>query len=234
VPEHAPEHVPEGFDAKRVYENRFTDAQRGLKARTWALLCEMVFSRWIRPTDAVLDLGAGYCEFINAVQAHRRIAVDVNPDTRAFAAPGVEVHVGSAADLSFLRSGEIDVVFSSNFLEHLPDKNAVTQVITAALRALRPGGRVVLMGPNVRLLPGAYWDFYDHHVALSEHSVTELLRMLGFEVELACARFMPYSVVRFPLPTPSWLVRAYLWLRPLSSALLGKQFLVVARKPGAA
>lgn len=219
------------MDLSRIYARRFDARHRAQKVGVWAALHDAVFSRWIRSTDTVLDLGAGYCEFINAVRAKRRIAVDANPETPGFAEASVEVHVGPAADLAFLRDGEVDVVFSSNFLEHLPDKRAVTAVIEAAYRVLRPGGRIVLMGPNARLVPGSYWDFYDHHVPLTERSVSELLSVTGFELRSARARFLPYTIVRWGLPTSAWLVRAYVALMPVSSWFLGKQFLVVAEKP---
>jgi predicted SAM-dependent methyltransferase len=51
----------------------------------------------------------------------------------------------------------LDVVFTSNFLEHLPDKASVEQTVKEAGRALKPGGRLICMGPNVKYLPGAYW-----------------------------------------------------------------------------
>jgi SAM-dependent methyltransferase len=218
------------MELSRLYERRFGHQHRHRKARAWTVLCDVVFSRWVRPDDTVLDLGAGYCEFINAMPARRRIVVDPNPDTARFAGPGVEVHTVPASDLSFLADADVDVVFSSNFLEHLPDKQAVTQVITAAFRVLRPGGLIVLMGPNIRLVPGAYWDFYDHHVPLSDRSVCELLGAIGFEVRMCRGRFVPYTVLRWPLPTWKWLVRAYLACMPLSSAIFGQQFLIVATK----
>jgi SAM-dependent methyltransferase len=216
-----------------LYARRFTPRERAQKAAVWSVLCEVVFSRHVRPGDTVLDLGAGYCELINAVSAARRIAVDVNPETAHFAAPGVEVQVASALDLTFLRPDEVDVVFSSNFLEHLPDKAAVSRTVEAVYRVLRPGGRFVVMGPNARIVPGTYWDFYDHHVPLTDRSVCELLTTTGFEIRRSRARFVPYTVLRWRMPTWRWLVRAYLALGPLSSALLGQQFLVVATKPSA-
>ncbi len=212
-----------------LYGNRFAAADRERKVRIWAVLWERVFSRWIRPEDTVLDIGAGYCEFINAVSARRRIAVDLNPDTAALAAPGVEVHTASAAELSFLADGQVDVAFTSNFLEHLPTKDILTQVVKAAWRVLKPEGLFIVMGPNIRFLADVYWDYYDHHIPLSDRSVCELLAMCGFSVEKVEPRFMPYTVTS-RLPQWSWLVRAYLKLRPVSSAVFGKQFLVVATK----
>ena len=42
----------------------------------WDSLWEYRFRGMVRPGDCVLDLGAGYCNFINAVVARRRIDVD--------------------------------------------------------------------------------------------------------------------------------------------------------------
>jgi len=213
-----------------LYENRFGDKEREAKARVWAVLWDAVFSRFIRPEDTLVDLGAGYCEFINSAVAKRRIAVDLNVDTAKLAAPGVEVRNESVSDLAFLADGEVDVVFSSNFFEHLPNKDVLTQAIKSAWRVLRPGGTFIAMGPNIRFLADVYWDYYDHHIALSDRSLCELLQMCGFEIRRVEPRFMPYTV-KSRLPQWNWLVRSYLLLRPAASLLVGKQFLVVATKP---
>jgi SAM-dependent methyltransferase len=218
-------------DLSRVYAHRFSEKERVRKARLWQALWDGELSRLINPGDTVLDVGAGYCEFINSAVARRRIAVDLNPDTARYAAPGIEVHITSGIELAFLGEGEVDVVFTSNFLEHLPSKEAVSQMAQAALRVLRPGGMFIAIGPNVRLAPGAYWDFFDHHVPLSDRSLAELLNIIGFQLRSTDARFLPFTT-KFGLVAAPWLVRAYLALRPLSSALLGRQFLIVAVKPG--
>lgn len=218
------------MDVRQLYRNRFDEADRVRKAHVWDVLYKRVFARWVRPQDTVVDLGAGFCEFINAARAKRRIAVDLNPDAGGFAVPGVEMRTASASDLGFLNAGAADVVFSSNFLEHLPDKEEVSNVVREALRVLRPGGTLILLGPNVRLIPGVYWDFFDHQVPLSDRSVCELLTITGFELMQVEPRFLPYTT-RSALPQAPWLVALYLMLRPLSSGILGKQFLIVAKKP---
>src|SRR5690348_13691066 len=108
------------LNLKELYSTRSPTATDAARRDVWRVLWEEVFQKWVGPDDVVLDLGAGYCEFTNSAQAKRRIAVDLNPDTRNLADPGVEVELRSADDLSFLGDGEVDVVFSSNFLEHLP------------------------------------------------------------------------------------------------------------------
>jgi SAM-dependent methyltransferase len=176
-----------------------------------------------------VDVGAGYCEFINHISARRRIAVDANPDLKQFAAEAVEVHCTNAEQMSFLGDDTVDVVFSSNFFEHLRTKRALHQLVLELHRILKPTGRLMIMGPNVRYLPGKYWDYYDHHLPLTEKSIEELLQISGFEVEKSLPRFIPYTTKSW-LPKWPFLVRLYLALHVVSFPLFGKQFFVVARK----
>ena len=212
-----------------LYRHRFDADDRAAKEAVWRVLCADFFSRYVTPTDTVLDVGAGYCEFINHIAARRRIAIDANPELPQFASAGVEVHVGRAEQLGFLADGTVDVAFTSNFFEHLPDKAALSGLVREVHRVLKPGGQLLIMGPNVKYLPGSYWDYYDHHIALTEKSVGELLHLCGFAVSESLPRFMPYTV-KSRLPTWSWLVKLYLRVGAPAFALFGKQFFVVGKK----
>lgn len=214
-----------------VYRRRFNADERVAKAGVWRVLCERYFARYVSPASTVLDVGAGDCEFINHIRAGRRIAVDLNPDLAAHAGSGVEAHVGPSHPLGFLGDESVDLVFSSNFLEHLPNKAAIMATVAEMVRVLKPSGRVCLMGPNIRYVREAYWDYYDHHVPLTERSVTELLESSGLVMQECHPRFLPYTV-KGSLPAHPLLVRLYLALGPVSYRLLGKQFLVVATKRG--
>ena len=218
-------------DLEAMYANRFDASERAWKGQVWEILWERVFSRWVDAKGTLVDLGAGYCEFINHAVARRRIAVDLNPETTRTAAAGIEVRATSADDLGFL-GAEVDTVFTSNFLEHLPSKDAVSRVLGEVNRVLKPGGRFILMGPNIRYLADRYWDYFDHHVPLSDASLSEALVIRGFELQHVEPKFLPYTVKGARIRW-RWLVHAYLALRPLSSAVLGKQFLIVAKKLGA-
>src|SRR6267154_1295534 len=44
----------------------------------------------------------------------------------------------------------LDVVFTSNFFEHLPNKDAIRRTPLEVYRCLRPGGRFIAMGPNMK------------------------------------------------------------------------------------
>ncbi len=213
---------------EKLYRHRFEEADLPAKRAIWKVLCDDFFSQYVRPTDTLVDIGAGYCEFINQIRARRRIAVDLNPRLAEFAAVDVERLNESCTELPSIADGSADVVFMSNFLEHLPSKQVVMDTLATAHRILRPGGHVMILQPNVRLLPGAYWDFFDHHTPLTERSLLEALTLLDMEPVRVIARFLPYTT-KSVLPQSPWLVRLYLRLPPLWW-LLGKQSFLLARK----
>jgi SAM-dependent methyltransferase len=212
-----------------LYRRRFSDVERQKKGEVWKVLCSEFFSQYVAPDAAVLDVGAGYCEFINHIAARRRIAVDANPEITQFASPEVEAVCTSASDIGFLPDNSIDVAFSSNFFEHLPNKAALTALVAELHRVLRAGGRLIVMGPNIAYVDGRYWDYYDHYIPLTEKSVEELLTTSGYRIEHSLPRFLPYTF-KSKLPMWPWLVRLYLALGRISFPIFGKQFLIVAEK----
>jgi SAM-dependent methyltransferase len=217
-------------DLDLIYQARFAGLDE-YRSAVWRVLVDEVFSRWIVNDASVLDLGCGYCEFINQVVARRKYAMDLNPAAGRNAASDVTVLEQDCSAEWQLEPESLDAVFTSNFFEHLCDKAALERTVESAVRCLRPGGRLIALGPNIRYTGTAYWDFYDHHVALSEQSLTELLRKRGLEIEYVRAQFLPYTMStghRYP----TWVLRAYL-RTPLLWRVFGKQFLVVARKKSA-
>ena len=86
------------------------------------------------------------------------------------------------------------------------------------------------MGPNIKCAGGAYWDFYDHHVALTEIALAEVMKKCGFTIEATKPRFLLYTMA-VGRNYPTWMLRAYLKL-PIVWPIFGKQFLVVGRKAG--
>src|SRR5882762_6722540 len=64
----------------RLYQARFSDTEIAAKDRVWKILCEDFFSRYVRRSDRVLDVAAGYCEFINHIECAYKVAFDANPD----------------------------------------------------------------------------------------------------------------------------------------------------------
>jgi SAM-dependent methyltransferase len=153
--------------------------------------------------------------------------MDLNPDAAEHLNDDVELLLQDCSQSWPLEDNSLDVVFTSNFLEHLPDKSSIEKTIVEATRCLKPGGQFIALGPNVRLVPGAYWDFWDHHVPISDRSLTELLTLKGLTVVEQHAGFLPYTMSDGRQPN-LFLVRLYLKIR-LAWRIMGKQFLIVAR-----
>lgn len=216
------------MEIEKLYRHRFDDRDLPQKLAIWKVLCNDFFARFIAATDVVVDVGAGYCEFINNIECGRKLAIDLNPRVREFAAADVEVRNESCTNMRSLADESADVVFMSNFLEHLPTKQLVVDTLAEARRILRRGGSLMILQPNVRLLPGAYWDFFDHHTPLTERSLVEAVTMLDMRIERVIARFLPYTTKSL-LPQSPLLVRWYLRVRPIWW-ILGKQSFVLARK----
>jgi SAM-dependent methyltransferase len=216
-----------GVDLRETYTVRFAGAERR-RQEVWKVLNRHFFQRWISTSSTVLDLGAGYCEFINSVDAHRRLALDLNPETAARADTGVEVLSQDVAQPWRIDSATVDVLFTSNFLEHLPNRDLLTHCLQEARRILRPGGRFVALGPNIRFTYDVYWDFFDHYLPLSDRSLVEALRVNGLKPEFVLPRFLPFTMSG-NLPSHPLLVRLYLAI-PLAWRILGKQFLVIASR----
>lgn len=209
------------------YRRRFGD-RREYRDRVWKVLCADFFSRYVPRDATVLDLGAGWGEFSRNIQAREKYAIDLNPETGRRLEGFARFFQQDCSKPWPLPDGALDVVFTSNFLEHLPDKASVESTLQEARRCLKPGGRIVCMGPNVRLVPGAYWDFWDHHVPFTENSMAEVIELQGFTVREKIARFLPYTMSE-GREAPLVFVKAYLRLR-FAWPLFGKQFLVVAQR----
>jgi ubiquinone/menaquinone biosynthesis C-methylase UbiE len=206
------------FDTRLAYDKK--------REVLWRTLASSVFQPLVSPGDTVVELGAGWCDFINSVQAHRRIAVDIWDGVTEQANEGVETHVSSAEDLQFLRDDSVDLVFASNLLEHLT-REQVDLVTNEARRVLVAGGRLVLVQPNYRLCAKNYFDDYTHVSVWSDIGMATYLEAQGWELEQVVSRFLPLTV-KSRLPVSSMLIRAYLRspVRPLAG-----QMLVIARKP---
>lgn len=219
---------PNQQELSKIYHRRFvrTAAYRN---RVWQVLTREFFNQWIRPDHTVLDLGCGYGEFINNIPATNKWAMDLNPDAPTHLQAGVRfLHQDCSAPWP-LPDASLDAVFTSNFFEHLPDKECLNRTLRQALRCLKPGGRLIAIGPNIKYLHGEYWDFYDHHVYLTETSLGEAMEVEGYAIDRLIPRFLPFTMVSAP-EYPMAFVRLYVAM-PWLWWVKGRQFLVVARKP---
>ncbi len=215
-------------DLGKEYQQRFAKLA-GYRDSVWKVLVSQFFQELVPKNGAVLDLGSGWGEFIRNVKAGRKVAMDLNPDMATRVGEGVDILLQNCSERWEVADHSLDVVFTSNFFEHLPDKDALRRTLQEAHRCLKSGGRIICLGPNIRFLHGAYWDFWDHFLPLTDRSMVEGLSLLDFVVERAEPRFLPYSMSQGFTP-PVAFISLYLRL-PFLWRFFGKQFLVIARKP---
>jgi len=216
-----------GSDLDRVYAHRFGRREAAAKDAMWAEVVHYL-ARWIPANSAVIDIACDEGYFIRHVAANERWATDLR-DVRAALGDDIRFVQADGRVLSTaVPADHFDVAFMSNYLEHLATPDDVIRQLREARNVVKPGGRVIVLQPNIRYVGAAYWDFIDHRVALTERSLAEAATTAGLTVEHVIPRFLPYTT-KSRLPQRSSLVRWYLRF-PLAWRILGKQTLLVARR----
>ncbi len=210
-----------------LYRLRF---KKELKSRNliWKTLCKDFFQKYIKQSYCVCDLVAGYCEFINNINAKKKYAIDINPDTKKYAASNVKTLICSSTNLPKYINSKMDIVFVSNFFEHLSTKEDLTKTLIEIKKIIKKNGKLIILMPNLRLVGAAYWDFLDHQLPLTDISMIEALELNGFKIIEAKDKFLPYST-KSKLPKNPFFVSLYLKLGPLQF-MFGKQSLIIATK----
>ncbi len=212
-----------------LYRNRFSPRLIAQKKRVWQVLCRHFFQRYIRPSATVLEIGFGYGEFINSIVAARKYAVEVSEINAQYLKPEVTFLRSEFTRIQLpLPDESVDHVFISNFTEHILGKERLIKIFIEIHRIMKKGGTFLILGPNIRYSMDLYWDYFDHHIPLSDRALREVLEALSFRIERCVSRFLPFTTLsRYPKhPLFVWL---YLKM-PLAWRFLGKQLFIVARK----
>src|SRR5688572_8305894 len=207
------------MDVQSIYARRFIPDLH-FRNEMWKILCRNFFQRYIDINSRVLEIGAGYCEFINNIQAAHKIAVDINPDIKNYAMPSVNIVLNSTSQMSAVTDNSVDVVFASNFFEHLT-RDEIVATFHEVYRVLAPGGKFMVLQPNIRFCANDYWMFFDHVTPIDDRAFVEGLEISGFEILEVIDRFLPYTT-KSRLPKSLFLIRLYLRLR-LAWRFFGQQ-----------
>ncbi|MFH1458678.1 MAG: class I SAM-dependent methyltransferase [Candidatus Omnitrophota bacterium] len=213
-------------DLEKIYNRRFGNEVE-LREKIWKVLCKDFFQKFIHNDAVVLEIAAGYCEFINNIRAKGKMALDLNPDVKKYAKEGVEVILSSSTDMNKIRDNSCDVVFVSNFFEHLT-KEDIIKTIKETRRVLKTGGHFLILQPNIRFCYKDYWNFFDHITALDDRSLSEALEINGFKIIELYPKFLPYST-KSKLPKAMFLIKLYLKV-PFFFRVFGKQAFIRAEK----
>jgi len=180
--------------------------------QVWREVVGWLQRNYVPEDSRVLDLGAGYCNFINNVKARTKHAVDVFSRFPEYAGKDVVTHISTATEMPFFEDDSFDVAFASNLVEHLSREDLIL-VLSELRRVLKKGGTLMLMQPNFKYCSTTYFDDYTHIQIFTDASLFDFLEAYGFEVIGNYPKFMPVnmkSTLRLNLPLLPLLVRAYL------------------------
>ena len=190
----------------------------------WREVVRYIQKLYIDEGDTVLDLGAGYCDFINHVEAAERHAVDIFSKLEKYARQGVVPHIRNCTDLSLFEDDKFDVVFASNLFEHLMHEELL-ETLDEIRRVLRPKGRLILLQPNFKYCYRTYFDDYTHLQIFTHEGMYDLLEMAGLKIHAMHPKFLPVnmkSTLKLNLPFLGQAVWAYLRMpfKPLAGQML--------------
>ena len=204
---------------KNYHETRFKfDPGR---VKVWRAITEYL-QPYVGTDKSVFDLGAGYGDFINLIQAKKKYALDISAAVKDYIAEDVTFIHKPSTSLEELETNSMDVVFSSNLMEHL-DRNELDQTMAGVTRAMREGGVLILVGPNFRYAYKEYFDDYTHKTIYTHVSLADIMFEYGFTPIKVVPKFLPLSL-KSKLPKSYFLTRLYLNL-PFSP--MGKQMLLI-------
>ncbi len=180
--------------------------------------------KFIPKTSKILELGAGYCEFINNIEGSEKHALDIYQEIKNFAKPGIITHISSCTKIK-LDKDYFDIVFASNLLEHL-NKEDIDKTLNEIYRILKKDGKLILIQPNFKFAYKEYFDDYTHQTTFTDISLNDLLLSKNFIILRLMPKFLPISL-KSKLPKNSLLIKAYLHspIKPF-----GKQMLIIAKK----
>jgi SAM-dependent methyltransferase len=182
--------------------------------------------RYVPENAKILELGAGYCSFINQIEGVEKHALDKSNIIKNYASADVKTHIQDCTNLGSFHTGYFDAVFSSFLFEHL-SREQLNTVLKHLRRIIRKDGVIITLLPNFKLIYRHYFDDYTHLQVFSHVSFADFMVSQGFEVSEVQARFLPYSF-KSKFPKSALLTSLYLRLkwRPFAGNML-----IVARNP---
>lgn len=211
------------IEVENYYNSRFI-FDRG-RYKVWKAINEFL-QQYITENSSVLDLGCGYCDFINGIKAEKKYAIDINPKMHGFALDNLIKFISQSVLIELdVLDNSLDIIFASNLFEHFDDKE-LDILMKNILLKLKVGGKLILIQPNIYYSYKEYWDDYTHKKAFSHISLKDFLISYNFEILVSKKKFIPFSLKSI-LPKSYFLTKLYL-KSPIKP--FGKQMLMIAQK----
>jgi SAM-dependent methyltransferase len=129
---------------REFYESFWADAPQDPEPWAFAQRTALLHAE-VKPGDRVLDLGCGAGRFLAGLDDAIGVEIAKQAADRARKnVPGADVRLVEPDGSLPLGHGEIDLVWCSEVLEHIPD---VAHTLLEIRRVLRPEGRVLITVP---------------------------------------------------------------------------------------
>lgn len=177
-------------------------------------------SFYLNDKNLVVELGSGYCNWINNVESNKRIAIDKYLNPKDYCKIGVQPIFGDFDKLNKLKDQSVDVFLASNLFEHLT-KEEFKNCLRIIKRKLIPGGKLIIIQPNYYYAYRSYFDDFTHKTIWSHRSLKDFLIANNFKIIRIEKKFLPFSM-NSNLPVNKFLIRLYLnsFIKPLSGQML--------------
>ncbi len=165
--------------------------------------------------EVVAEFGANY----SAIESNAGLV-------KSLSEQGYKVDQGTCPPLG-VEDDSCDIIFCSHLIEHLKDPPEVYLFFEEAYRALRAGGRFIVIAPDYMRMGAYFWDCdYTHTFPVTTKRVEQLFRDTGFDCKTLSTMtepfvgpikylinsllfFYPYSLVQTLLPSQSLKTVAY-------------------------
>jgi SAM-dependent methyltransferase len=159
------------------------------EARNYNRYLAGLVTSWVKPESAVADFGAGIGTFAALVRplVARLICIEPDPDqSQRLQAQGFE----ALSSLASVPDHSLDLIYTLNVLEHIPDDQAALREIQ---KKLREGGRLLVYVPAWPVLFSDMDRLVGHVRRYRLKELTEKVVAAGFDVQIAryadCAGF---------------------------------------------
>jgi cyclopropane fatty-acyl-phospholipid synthase-like methyltransferase len=168
------------------YQTRYTYNKN--RKEVWKAICQYI-TRYITPQSSVLDLGSGYCDFINNITAKSKIALDADISSMQYCDPSVSFLNIKATEMEF-EENSFDAIFASNLFEHL-NEHDLDELTKRKYKCLKYKGKLILIQPNYYYAYRNYWDDFKHVKAFRHVSFSDFLISKGFRNLKIKKKFSP-------------------------------------------
>lgn len=202
---------------KNYHKSRFQFDPGRLKV--WKAINEYL-QQFVGQDKTVLDLGCGYGDFINSIQAKKKYGLDLGPDVKDYIGKDVTFINKPSTSLEGIPDKSLDVVFSSNLFEHL-DRQDLDKTMKEIKKRIKDTGTLILVGPNFRYAYKSYFDDYTHKTVFTHVSLADLMQEHGFKPIKVMPKFLPLTL-KSRLPKSYYLTKLYLHspIKPMGGQML--------------